>query len=118
MAGLPSLSAREVEIVRECLAAAVDGPFFPEWEFSTLIGLKRTEVKAVLAMWPARDGPDNQDLAVNNVLNNLLGYPHNEWRAWRRHISVPPATVALVLARWRGDNHFDSEARGFFDRLR
>jgi hypothetical protein len=71
MGTVERLSAREIEIVRQCLSAAVEGPFFPDWEFAALIGLDRDGVAAVLAAWPARDD-DTQELAVNNVLNNLL----------------------------------------------
>ncbi len=118
MSAVQRLSAREVEIVRQCLAAAVDGPFFPDWEFATLIGLDRDAVAAVLAAWPTGDDTDTQDLAVNNVLNNLLGYPHEEWEAWRQYITATPAEVAAILVRWRGEEHFHPAARGYFDRLR
>jgi hypothetical protein len=118
MRGLERFSARDVEVVRECLTAAVQGPFFPEWEFHTLMGLERTEVADLLEAWPDSRGSEEQDLAVNNVLNNLLGYPHDEWRAWKNYISAQPAEVASVLTRWRGDEEFDPEARGYFDRLR
>jgi hypothetical protein len=118
MGTVERLSAHEVEIVRQCLAAAVEGPFFPDWEFAALIGLDRDGVAAVLAAWPARDDADTQQFAVSNVLNNLLGYPHHQWEAWPQYITATPADVAAVLARWRGDEHFDSAARGYFDRLR
>jgi len=117
VSGFDRLSARDVEIIRDCLAAAVRGPFFPDWEFQTLMGLERAGVEQVLAAWPASISSENQDVAVNNVLNNLLGYPHEEWDAWPSYISVQPAEVASVLARWRGDDEFDWDARGYFDRL-
>ena len=40
----PSVDSR---VIGECLRAAVNGPFFPDWEFSTLFGLTRDEVRAV-----------------------------------------------------------------------
>jgi hypothetical protein len=118
VSGLDRLSPRDTEIVRECLAAAVNGPFFPEWEFRLLIGLERYEVERVLGAWPDRSNSDDQDLAVNNVLNNLLGYPHHEDDAWAAYISSERSEVASILARWRGDDHFELQARGYFDRLR
>jgi hypothetical protein len=118
MSELDQLSARDVEIVQECLIAAVHGPFFPDEEFHTLMGLTRAEVQQILAGWPAVDETDAQDLAVNNVLNNLLGYPHQEWDCWRDYVSAEPAEVAAILARWRGEDDLDTESRGYFDRLR
>ena len=47
--GIERLSPSDVEVVRECLDAAVRGPFFPDSEFHTLIGLTSDEVDAVLA---------------------------------------------------------------------
>lgn len=35
------MTSHDVQIIRQCLRAAVDGPFFPDWEFSTLIGAER-----------------------------------------------------------------------------
>lgn len=45
------LTGIEGELVRRCLAASVDGPFFPDWEFETLFGLTRDEVREVLDAW-------------------------------------------------------------------
>jgi hypothetical protein len=73
---------------------------------------------AVLAAWPTGDDTDTQDLAVTNVLNNLLGYPHQEGKAWRQHITATPAEVAAILARWRGQERVDPAVRGYFNRLR
>jgi len=74
--------------VRQALTAAVTGPFFPDWEFATLFGLDRDEVRAVLAAWPETDDPTAQLTAVTNALNNLLGYPHGLDRRWGDYLSV------------------------------
>ena len=118
MSRLDHLYERDVVIVCECLTAAVRGSFFPEWEFQTLMGLERTEVEQVLETWPDARDLERQDTAVSNVLNMLLGYPHDEWRAWQTYISASPEEVGTVLARWRGDPALDESPRGFFDRLR
>ena len=111
------LSDQDRLIVRDCLRAAVEGPFFPDWEFHTLFGLTREEVRWVLETWPETGAADVQDTAVRNSLNHLLGYPHNDWEAWRRFISVDPPDVAGVLSRWRGDEAYDETAKGYFNRL-
>jgi hypothetical protein len=112
------LSERDLGIVAECLRAAVDGPFFPEWEFHALFGLSREEVRSVLSTWPQTSDTEMEDIAVNNALNNLLGYPHDEAEAWRKFISVDSAEVGEVLARWRGDDTFDPRGKGYFDRMK
>jgi hypothetical protein len=114
-----NLTGADVIVVRECLRAAVEGPFFPDWEFSTLIGgMSRDEVAAVLERWPDPANPDKQDVAVNDVLNMLLGYPHRREDVWPDFISVGREEVAQALTRWRGDAEFDERARGVFDRMR
>jgi hypothetical protein len=116
--GIERLSPSDIQVVRECLSAAVHGPFIPDWEFRTLIGLTSDEVDAVLAAWPAATEGEAQDIAVNNVLNNLLGYPHGLWAQWSDYVSVEPAEVASVLARWRDESSHDDTPGGYFDRLR
>jgi hypothetical protein len=102
-----NITDEDVTVIRECLRAAVEGPFFPDWEFSTLIGgMSRGEVSTVLERWPDAANTESQDVAVNDVLNNLLGYPHEREDVWSDFISVGPSEVAEVLARWRGEDEF------------
>jgi hypothetical protein len=108
---LSDLTASEQQTVRECLAAAADGPFFPDWEFQTLFGVERSEVKIVLDAWPNIDETNESVfLAINNSMNNLLGYPHGLEREWSHYISAHPEDVARILQKWRGErisNYFD-----------
>ena len=90
------------KIIGECLQATVDGPFFPEWEFETLFGLSRTEVAEISSVWPNLDKTNPRvDLAVNNALGNLAGYPHGQEDIWEKFISVPPSRLIEVLELWR-----------------
>ena len=114
---LDRLSPNDIEVVRQCLSAAVDGPFFPEWEFHTLMGLTRERVAATAAEWPECTDEESRDVAVSNVLNNLLGYPHNERAAWNTYITVSQDEVAGVLARWRGEEGFDPSGSGYANEL-
>ena len=109
---LKDLTDEARAIVAECLAAAVDGPFFPDWEFQTLFGLTRDEVGHVRSEWPDVTNPDDAFIAVNNSLNNLIGYPHGcdgEWSDW---ISVSHDKLLAVLATVRGDF-----PRGYFSAM-
>ena len=48
-----AVDERDRDVIERCLRAAVEGPFFPDWEFHALFGLDREEVRAVLSAWPA-----------------------------------------------------------------
>jgi hypothetical protein len=101
---MSTLTQTECKVVRECLAAAADGPFFPDWEFHSLFGLNRDELRNVLSLWPDVDQKSVvTQLAINNTLNNLLGYPHGQDPAWDHFISAPPAEVSRIFYKWRGE---------------
>ncbi|NUW36754.1 hypothetical protein HTZ77_35910 [Nonomuraea sp. SMC257] len=117
MDAMRAMSARDLQIIQECLDAAVHGPFFEDWEFHTLMGLTRDELAVVARSWPHADDPDKRHLAVNNALNNLLGHPHGYERRWHEFFSSTPEEMADVPARWRGDAAFDTSGKGTYDRL-
>jgi hypothetical protein len=108
---LADLTPEEREVVKGCLRAAVEGPFFPEWEFSTLFGLKRDEVKVILASWPDLDDSDESvSCAINSSFNNLLGYPHRCEDIWPQFIPVTEQELARIYSKWKGRivrNYFD-----------
>lgn len=110
-------SSEDANVIYECLIAAVDGPFFPDWEFQIFFGLARDEVRQTAAEWPATWNAETQDIAVTNAMNNLLGYLHGKWDAWPQYISVAPTRVREILARWLG-TEIDNNRKGYFDRLR
>ena len=90
-------------LVGQALRAAADGPFFPDWEFHTLFGLTRSEVRAVADLWPNVDfRSENVHLAVNNSLNNLWGYPHGQESVWSQWLSVDRSKLRELLDTWRG----------------
>jgi len=97
------LSDADKAIIGQALRATADGPFFDEWEFHTLFGLTRTEVRAVADAWPNVELTNaNVLLAVNNSLNNLLGYPHHQDSAWSQWISVDRPRLDELFCRLRG----------------
>jgi hypothetical protein len=72
---LTDLHPAELDVVKECLRAAVDGPFFPDWEFPALFGRERAELRKVLQSWPElNEVDDTVRIAVNKSFNDLLGY--------------------------------------------
>lgn len=99
---LAQLDEADRKVVEQCLRAAVHGPFFPEWEFSTLFGLERDEVRTVLESWPnVDDSQESVSLAINNSFANLLGYPHGLEKEWPRFISVSEGEAKRIFERWR-----------------
>ncbi len=110
---ISSLSSDDRALVGEVLRAAAEGPFFPEWEFHTLFGLQRSQVRAIADGWPDVD-LDSEDvaLAINNSLNNLLGYPHRQESAWHQWISADRSQLDDLLSRLRG-----SGCGSYFGRL-
>ncbi|NRQ32490.1 hypothetical protein HII36_11660 [Nonomuraea sp. NN258] len=113
------MSDRDLQVIKECLDAAVDGPFFDDCEFHTLMGFTREEISRIARTWPHTDDPGEQNNAVVNVLNMLLGYPHDHWHRWPEYSSATPQEIAQVLARRQDDGAaFDGAPKGTFDRLR
>lgn len=108
---------RDAEVFRQCLWATVDGPFFDDWEFHTLLGFERDEIRRIVETWPEWDDVDVLAVAINNSLNNLLRYPHGRWDAWHDYITPTPAEVACAFERFRDANLFDGGAKGYFDSL-
>lgn len=102
---MKDLTDKEQRIVYECLEAAVEGPFFPEEEFHTLFGLERDTVRRILEAWPVDDERDETaTLAINNAMNNLLGYPHGCREQWDEFISAPPVKVRAVYQKWKSQS--------------
>ncbi len=103
-ATLDNLDENERQVIKECLQATVEGPFFPDWEFKTLFGLERDDLRRILEEWPGVGDTDNYVvLAINNSMNNLLGYPaRNKKETWPKFISAGPAEVVGILDKWRG----------------
>ncbi|MCA9394607.1 MAG: hypothetical protein KC900_10415 [Candidatus Omnitrophica bacterium] len=96
------LTDKDIQIIRECLEAAVKGPFFPDWETHSLIGLEKCEIQALSKVWwEERIESPKLALAVNNVLVNLLHYSHGEEKTWSSFISVSPGEPGLLYRRIR-----------------
>jgi hypothetical protein len=96
------LDERDQQMMGECLRAAAEGPFIPEWEFHTLFGLYRWEVANIAAAWPNVDDADEvAEAAINNSLLHLWGYPIDAKERWAEYISAPRDELERVLDEWR-----------------
>jgi hypothetical protein len=53
----------------------------------------------------------------NNALNNLLGYPHGQWRQLARDVRGDEEAVAQALMAWRDEAHRKGGGQCYFDAL-
>jgi hypothetical protein len=81
------------------------------------MGVTRQEAADVATAWPDPSPNGLSYLTVNNALNNLLGYPHGEWRRLGREIGADEEAVAQALMTWRNEDHRDGTGKGYFDAL-
>lgn len=101
---LDRLTSSERELIRACLRAAVEGPFFEEWEFQTLFGLTREQVRAIADEWPPTAPlTPTVSLAIRSSLNNLFGYPHDQSDELRRRLGITPERLQHLMNRMDGE---------------
>jgi hypothetical protein len=110
---IAAVSADDRDIMKACLRAAADGPFFPDWEFHTLFGMERSEVREVLSSWPDGSDAQLQFTAVNNAFNNLLGYPHGREDVWEEFIPVDRGQLRDLFWRVRELSGANDQSRAF-----
>jgi hypothetical protein len=100
----PQNHPSELDIIEQCLAATLDGPFFPSGEFATITGVSLEEIHAVAQQWPEYN--KNMELhvvaSVCAVLKAFLWYPGriDIDQAWPRHFDFHPDRLKPVAAKW------------------
>lgn len=98
---LERLKQSDKDVVYQCLLAALNGPFFPDWEFHTLFGVEREVLAEIIEIWPRIDRSEDTNLAITNSMGNLIGYPHGKEKEWGKYVSASPDEVLATLKRWR-----------------
>jgi hypothetical protein len=88
MIPIEALAPEDVALVGRCLEAAANGPFFPDWEFDTLFGLSRDQLRKVAGAWPQNATEPDTEIAVRSTFANLSGYPHHEPRLLEEVLST------------------------------
>lgn len=98
------LKEAQLDLIYACLKAVSDGPFFSKgstWEYS-IFGCDIDCIREIVRDWPELNWNSKEThLAINNSLNNLLGYPHGHYDVWDEWIPDAPAAVSEALHRWR-----------------
>ena len=62
--------------------------------------LTRDELAETLAAWPEAAAHGSSVYTVSNALNNLLGYPHGQWRRLSRELEATEHEVGEALTAW------------------
>ncbi len=107
-----TLSEDEIKVIGECIKAAAYGPFFIDEEaednpeIHSIFGLTIDELRKIADGFPSLDLEDeNVRLAINNTLNNLLGYPHGcSDEVWSKYITVSEDELRKIFFKWKGSN--------------
>ena len=113
---LCDLTPAQKAIVHQAMRLCAErADLFPDWEFQTIFGVTRPQMAQLVAQWPDLDdqteGPARW--AVNNAMNNLLGYPHKHHDDWDSHFPFGARDLFETFCAWRGDrpgSYFDGLA--------
>jgi hypothetical protein len=93
------MTERELEGLRRCLAAAIDGRCIPEWEFEALVGCTRQEARGLLDVDLALLEHDEQLLdRAAALLGALSGAALLTSCSWEGH-DIDLAELHTLLAR-------------------
>ena len=103
------ITPETIDVIEMWLNAAVSDDLFPEWEFHAIMGTSRYELRDVPASWPeaTTDPTEDQRSLINNVLNNLLGYPHHHHghhhhgQDFTDRVGATEEQVEAALYEWR-----------------
>ncbi len=99
---LIQLSAKDQQIILQCLNAILNGRFL-EGEFHTRVGVEQEELAQIVAIYPNvsdSDDNSNESLAINNCLNEVcygINFSNTEWSCW---FNVSKAEIEEVFQRW------------------
>ena len=103
---LKELTEREKLIVLECLKCVASGEvIYHDWEFSIIMNVTPEEIKQMVKEWPEVNlSNDKVYYAINDSMNNLLGYPHSKQTIWDEYFAFPREEVKRVFRKWKDNN--------------
>jgi predicted RNase H-like HicB family nuclease len=111
------LTEEEIKVLRECIKAAYLGPFFPDYEIHTLTGFTKGEIKELNEKIKYFDlGDEEQGSLINNVLINLLWYPHRQEENWLKYISVNKDGLLKIFNKF-SNQIGDDVTKNYFDNI-
>lgn len=97
-----ALNAEDIAIIGACLKAIMTGPVFKiDHAFRTLLAPSGVDLADIAERWPECDHP-MLFVLINNVLTNLIWYPHGlEGEKWGQYIPAPPERLEEILKKMK-----------------
>lgn len=97
-----ALDSEDIAIIGACLNAIQTGPVFKiDHAFRTLLAPSTVDIADIAARWPDCNDP-MLFVLVNNVLTNLVWYPHGlEGEKWSQYIPAPPERLEEILRKMK-----------------
>lgn len=101
---LDNLTDDERSVVFKCLECVAAGKIIAhDWEFQTIMGIEVLAFKRLVKVLPKiDDSKPKVKIAINNAMNNLLGYPHGYHQKWAEVMPIPLVEIERVFIKWRG----------------
>jgi hypothetical protein len=94
-------SKDELETIKICMTASCMEKFFPEWEFQSLFGIERDELKQAVSLFPNLNYEDDiHNAAIKGSLGHLLGYPHGRDRELEVMLNKDVMVIKKVLDKF------------------
>jgi hypothetical protein len=96
---LVNLTEEEKAVIFDCLKCVASGKvILHNWEFTTIFGIEVPEFLVIVDRWPNVDDSEvSVFLAINNTMNNLLGYPHGQDLS--EYIRAPRSEITRVFQK-------------------
>jgi len=100
---LSDLTPREREVVYRCLKAIVKEDFVPDCDFISVFGVTKDDIKEIISRWPNVDDLTEFKVAraINDTLNNLVGYPHNMDDLLFQCTGATRHEINYIFEKWR-----------------
>lgn len=97
-----ALNDEDIAIIGACLNAILTGPVFKiDHAFRTLLAPSTVDIAGIATRWPDCNDP-MLFVLVNNVLTNLVWYPHGlEGEKWSQYIPAPPKRLEEILGKMK-----------------
>jgi hypothetical protein len=92
------LDRDDIALVRACLLASDEDPFFPDWEFQALFGIERSQLGDVRRRWP--NVSLTEEAVYLSVINAIANLEHIRMAMSRPRFDMYPRD-ARGFCRWR-----------------